>query len=97
MKNKMNSFVVGLICGLTTPALAFIVYSKIKFRHETLITVMQHIKELGITSNIISLAVFVNLPLFFTFLWTHRDLSARGVLGATFLYAFAVAVLTINS
>lgn len=42
---------------------------------------------------ILSLCVVPNLLIFFTFIWTNRDKSARGVLLATIIYAMYVCIM----
>jgi hypothetical protein len=92
MNIKDNLF-TGLISGIVAPAIAFVVYTKIKLPTETIMNVIRHIMELGILSTIISISVFINLLVFFVFIWSNAERSARGVLFATFLYAFVVVVL----
>lgn len=96
MTIKDNIF-IGLLCGLIAPVISFSVYTKIKFPEEAIMNVVNHIMQMGILSTIISLSVFVNLLVFFLFLWSKADRSAKGVLAATFLYAFLVAILKLTS
>lgn len=95
--NIKDNFFTGLICGLAAPVAAFSVYTKIKLPQEAILNVLQHIQQIGILSTIISLSVFVNLLVFFLFIWSKADRSAKGVLAATFLYAFLVAILKLAS
>ncbi|MCX6292099.1 MAG: hypothetical protein NT126_10085 [Bacteroidetes bacterium] len=90
---KKDHFFTGLISGILSPAIAFAVYSKIKLPDVSLLNVMHHIRELGISATIISLSTFINLLVFFIFIWTKNDHSAKGVLAATFGYAFVVVIL----
>lgn len=94
--NFKDNVWTGLISGITAPMIAFAVYTKIKFPHETIMAVMQSISSLGIVSATISLSVFVNLLVFFIFIWNKADRSAKGVLGATFIYAFIVVILKLT-
>ena len=96
MTIKDNLF-TGLLSGLMAPVVTFSIYTKIKFPEETILNVLHHITEIGILSTVISLSVFINLLVFFLFLWSKNDHSAKGVLAATFLYAFLVAVLKLAS
>jgi hypothetical protein len=92
MSLKDNIF-TGLVSGIVSPVLAFAVYTKINTPGTPLSTVIQHIRNLGITSTIISISVFINLLVFFIFIWSKADQSARGVLAATFVYAILVVIL----
>ncbi len=91
--NLKDNFFTGLICGLVAPLLAFSVYTKIRFPEESLTNVIHHITELGILATIISLSVFINLAVFFLFIWMKTDRSSKGVLASTFIYAFIVVIL----
>jgi len=94
--NAKDHFVPGLICGLVAPVLAFISYSKIKLPEEPISSVLRHATDLGILATMISVCVFTNLLVFFIFIWTKNDRSARGVLAATFLYALVVVILKLK-
>jgi hypothetical protein len=91
--NIKDNFFTGLICGAVAPVIAFSVYTKISFPAESLMTVLHKINELGILSTIISISVFFNLLVFFIFIWSKADRSAKGVLGATFIYAFIIVIM----
>ena len=94
--NIKDNFFTGLVSGILAPVIAFSVYSKSKFPEEPLMNVFHHVKGLGILSAMISLCVFVNLLVFFLFIWTKADRSAKGVLLATFIYAFIVVILKLT-
>ena len=47
---------------------------------------------LGVHFKLISICVFPNLLAFFIFIWTNYLKSARGVLLATFIYAFIIFI-----
>ena len=95
--NIKDHFITGLISGLAAPLIAFSIYTKMRFPEESLINVFQHVKTLGIMSTIISLSVFVNLAVFFLFIWSKADRSSKGVLAATFIYTFIVVFLKLSS
>ena len=50
-------------------------------------------QQLGMLSKVISLSAIPNLLLFFIYIWTNRNFSARGVIFATFLLAFVMLIL----
>jgi hypothetical protein len=96
-KPKYNNFSVGFILGLVFPAFGFIFYglgwasffnrSFSYFVNETF---------LGFSSNqssIISLSLLANLIPFYFFLNSQRELSARGILGAVFIYVPVILYL----
>src|SRR3954462_13337442 len=95
-KSIKDNLVTGLICGLIAPLISFSVYAKIKFPQEELSNIFHHVKGLGILSAMISLSVFINLLVFFLFIWMNAEHSAKGVLAATFVYAFIVVILKLT-
>lgn len=96
MKIKNNAW-IGFLSGVAAPLIAFSIYVKIKFPNEDILSVINDILQLGVLSAIISLTVFVNLLVFFIFIWNNADKAAKGVLGATFIYAFIVVLLKVTS
>jgi hypothetical protein len=97
MNKVKDNIATGLLCGFIAPALAFIIYVKIKQPHETLIDVVNEFIRLKIVTVILSFAAFINLVVFFAFIWVKADKSARGVLTATIIYAFAVIILKLTT
>ncbi|MEO8086164.1 MAG: hypothetical protein ABI763_05065 [Bacteroidota bacterium] len=83
----------GLIGGLLAPAIVFAVYFKIHDPELNLVDAIHRLIESGIISYYLSLCVIANLLLFFIFLKLNAELAARGVLGATFIYAFTILIL----
>ena len=96
MRIKNNAW-IGFLSGLVAPLITFSIYVKIKFPREDFLSVVNDILQLGVLSPIISLTVFVNLLVFFIFIWSNADRAAKGVLGATFIYAFMVVLLKFTS
>lgn len=82
----------GLIPGLILPPLALVLFWLVK-SDLGLWTFLQRFQMLGMLTKVLSLASIPNLLLFFVFIWTHRNFSARGVIFATLLIAFVMLVL----
>jgi hypothetical protein len=91
--NIKDHFITGFIAGLAAPLIAFSIYAKFRFPEEALTNIYRHVRSLGILSTMLSLSVFINLLVFFLFIWSKADRSSKGVLAATFLYAFFVVIL----
>ena len=87
---KLNKRSIGIILGLLFPVLSAIIIYKSKFFYLTPKEFFNQLVEMGIHLKIVSLAVVPNLLLFFIFIWLNYLKAARGVLLATFIYAFAV-------
>ena len=97
MKKVKDNIITGLFCGFLAPALAFIIYAKFKQPNYTLTDVINEFIRLKIVTVILSFAAFVNLLVFFAFIWIKADKSARGVLTATIIYAFVVIILKLTT
>ena len=89
LKNKFDSGWIGFICGLFAPLLTLFVFYLA--RYSSHLSFAQFYREIlfanGIVTPSISLCVIINLLVFFIFIWTNRNFSARGVLFSTFIYA----------
>lgn len=91
-KNKLDTIGTGLLAGLILPIIIFFaVYimkeSKVSFvEYISGMWKMQALIKLG------SLCVFANVAVFWLFLKQKYEKAARGVLGATMLYAFVVLI-----
>ncbi len=93
LKNKVTT---GLIIGLVCPPLAFYIFYLFGFSDESILEVLKGYAMRNVLTHVISLSVLINLPVFFAFLGTNRELSARGVLGATFIFAFVVLIMKLT-
>ncbi len=88
IRKKIDKVWIGFLFGLIAPLISLYIGYLVKynyltfseFYHRILITNM-------ILTPIISLCVITNLLVFFIFIWTHRNFSARGVLFSTIIYA----------
>ncbi len=85
---KFDNSWLGFICGLLSPLLTLYVFYLIKYSH---ISFYKFYLDVLFANNIVtasvSLCVITNLLVFFIFIWTNRNYSARGVLFSTIIYA----------
>lgn len=93
MSRLKNHFLSGFVAGMIAPVVAFTVYSLLFISGTNPMSVIVRVTELNMLSAVIALCVFINLLVFFLFIWTNLDRSAKGVLGATFIYAFIIVYL----
>ena len=89
---KYDSLLTGLVPGLVLPLLTLLVLWKVK-SNSPLIDFLIQFQEMNMLSKLVSLATIPNLLLFFLFIWTNRNFSARGVIFATLLLAFLMLIL----
>src|ERR1035437_7907227 len=87
-KKNFDSMTIGAITGLIAPLISLFGFYLVAYHN---ISFSKFFNEIllgyGILTPVISLCVIINLLVFFIFDWTNRNLSARGVLLATFVYA----------
>ena len=91
-EKKFNTLLTGLIPALILPALTLLGFWIIK-SDRGLMEFMQQFQQMDMLSKMVSLAAIPNLLLFFLFIWTNRNFSARGVIFATLLLAFLMLIL----
>jgi RsiW-degrading membrane proteinase PrsW (M82 family) len=95
MQKKNNFYSTerfGLIMGLIIPV--FVILGFYFYRNaQSISSFIDNIVGMGIISQLVSLCVVPNLLLFFIFMWKNNLRPARGVIGATFIYALIVLSL----
>ena len=92
-KDKYDSVILGTVLGLLAPTIAFFIYYMIRYRGMYFPAYLHYLYAGGTFLPILSLCVTPNLLIFFIFIWTKRDKSARGVLQATFAFALYVGIM----
>ena len=95
MKLNRDSFLTGFIPGMILPFIGALVFYFIFFDYMNLGKFVKHIVDNDKWISVLSLGTIANLLLFWKFLKMNCEKSARGVLGATFIYAFVVAYFKI--
>lgn len=93
MMKKLNKISWGLFFGILLPAISLYVFYKIKYDNMELGEFLRSFHQMGILTHVISLSVIPNLVLFFLFMRKNYLRGGRGVLLATFLFAFAVLII----
>jgi len=93
MKSKLDKLYVGLATGLILPFVLMVFYWQYNYPYMDFNKFIQFTSIGQIHIKLISLFTAVNLGLFFLFIWRNHNLAARGVLGATFLYALIVLIV----
>lgn len=96
MKKWNNTLLTGIIIGIIAPFLAFYIFCLFNFPDENAIELLKAYARRNVLTHIISLSVLINLLLFFSFLRSNRENTARGIIGATLIYAFVVVILKLS-
>jgi hypothetical protein len=84
---------IGISVGLLAPMLAFVIYFSVRDPGLHIADQLKRQSEANVLPYYVSLCAIVNLLLFFIFLRLNAERAARGVLGATILYALSVVFL----
>jgi hypothetical protein len=88
VRKKLDSGWIGFAFGLSAPIVALYFFYLIKYSHISFVSFYFDILLVNdIVTSAISLCVISNLLVFFIFIWTNRNYSARGVLFSTIIYA----------
>ena len=90
--NTTDRLLVGWVIGIIVPMVFFLVFYQMKYSEMQFMVYLRNVWEMKIFLKIISLCVFPNLGFFFLFYRKKHDMAARGVIMATFMYAFLVLV-----
>ena len=89
---KWDRFWVGFVPGLIGPLLCIIGFYIGKFSGIPFTEYLAMVKNPTVLSPLLSLGVIINLFIFFPFIWSNYYNSARGVIGATFLYTIPIVI-----
>jgi|ERR1051326_866534 hypothetical protein len=87
-RKKFDNVWIGFTLGLIAPLVSLYIAYLIKYNYLTF-SEFYRVILVGnmILTPVISLCVITNLLVFFIFVWTNRNYSARGVLFSTIIYA----------
>jgi len=89
---RFDTLLTGLIPALILPVLTLLGFWIIK-SDRGFIDFLSYFQKMNMLSKVVSLTAIPNLLLFFVFIWTKRNFSARGVIFATLLLAFIMLIL----
>ena len=89
---KFDTLLIRLVPALVLPVLTLLGFWIVK-SDRGFVEFLVQFQQMRMLSKVVSLAAIPNLLLFFIFIWTNRNFSARGVIFATFLLAFIMIIL----
>ncbi len=90
---KADRFLVGFIIGIIAPIIVFIIYYKMYYDFIRIDSFIFDVMVKNIFAPLLSLCAVINLGIFYFFYWKFLNYAARGVVGATFIYAFIVIII----
>lgn len=90
---KKDSTLLGIVIGLIVPVLVMLGFWKMQFGHTSLIGFYEVMVQSNNLPGLISIGLLGNLGAFFFFYRFKLDVSARGVIAATFMYGLVIVVM----
>ena len=91
-RSRIDRLMVGFLIGLLVPVIFFLIVYQIKYADIEFVDYIRRTWEMKIFLKILSVCVFPDLGFFLLFYRRKYDMAARGVILATFIYAFAVLI-----
>ena len=91
-RNRLDRLITGWLIGFIAPLIIFLIVFQVKYSEMEFAVYLRNVWQMKIFLKILSLCVFPNLGFFFLFYRIKYDMAARGVIMATFMYAFLVLV-----
>ena len=91
-KHRFDQILTGFFMGIILPLIIFLITYLVKYSELEFMVYLQNIWQMKILLKILSLCVFPNLGIFLLFLRIKYERAARGVVMATFIYAFLVLI-----
>lgn len=91
-KNKFDVLGFGLLSGMVLPLVIFMAIYLVGENSVVFSVYLKSLWQLNALLKVGSLCVLGNLAVFWIFLSMKYEKAARGVLGATLLYAFVVLI-----
>lgn len=90
---NLDKLWIGVVAGLLAPAIAFFSYYAINYWGMPYYRFIRHLQMADTYSSIVTLCILCNLGIFYLFIWGKKYNGAKGVLGATFVWAAIIMYL----
>lgn len=90
--NRFDTILTGWLLGTFVPLIIFFVTYQVKYNEFEFLVFLKNMWKMKIFLKLLSLCVFPNLAFFMLFYRLKYDMAARGVIMATFIYAFIVLI-----
>lgn len=90
--NRFDNVGIGFLIGFLLPVIVFFVVYLIGENEIPVTEYIKSLQQLNVLIKLGSLCVFVNSVVFMGFIKLKFEKTARGMLGATIIYAFAILI-----
>ena len=90
--NRFDNVSIGFLVGFVLPVIVFFVVYLISENEIPATEYIKSLQKLNVLIKLGSLCVFVNSAVFMGFIKLKFEKTARGMLGATIIYAFMILI-----
>jgi hypothetical protein len=90
--NRFDNAGIGFLIGFIVPVVVFFVVYLIGKNEISVSEYIKSLEQLNVLVKLGSLCVFLNSAIFMGFIKLKFEKTARGILGATILYAFVILI-----
>jgi hypothetical protein len=90
--NKLDNIGIGFLMGFLLPVIIFFMVYLFGKNNIAISEYISSLWQLNVFVKLVSLCVFVNSAVFMGFIKLKFEKTARGILGATIIYAFLVLI-----
>jgi len=90
--NRFDNVGIGFLIGFLLPVIVFFVVYLIGNRDISVVEYTNSLRKLNVFMKLGSLCVFVNSGAFMGLIKLKYEKTARGILGATIIYAFVILI-----
>ncbi|HEY3370343.1 MAG TPA: hypothetical protein VGK10_05805 [Prolixibacteraceae bacterium] len=91
-RNRFDRILIGWLIGTILPLIIFLITYEVKYSELEFLAFLRNMWRMKIFLKLLSICVFPNLGFFLLFYRLKYDMATRGVLMATFMYAFVVLI-----
>jgi hypothetical protein len=90
--NRFDNVGIGFLIGFVVPVVVFFIVYMVGKNDISVSEYINSMQKLNVLVKLGSLCVFLNSAIFMGFIKLKFEKTARGILGATILYAFAILI-----
>lgn len=91
-RKRSDRILTGWVIGTILPLIILVITYQVKYSEMEFIVFIKYMWRMKIFLKLLSICVFPNLGFFLLFYRMKFDMAARGVILATFMYAFLVLI-----
>ena len=91
-RTRFDRILTGWLIGTIGPLIIFLITYEVKYSEMDFMIFLRNMWNMKVFLKLLSICVFPNLGFFMLFYRMKYDMAARGIIMATFMYAFIVMI-----